>query len=166
MTRTILVLRHAKSDQDAGSDTDHGRPLASRGRKAAARVGSHLASLEDPPGFVLCSSAVRAQQTLQLALDRGRWPCVVEITDALYDTTADAVLELLGGQDDARQSVLLVGHEPTWSELVAALTGGRVQMPTAALARIDVEIERWKDLAPDTGRLVWLVTPKLLREIG
>jgi phosphohistidine phosphatase len=61
------------------------------------------------------------------------------------------------------QLLLVVGHEPTCSEAVALLIGGgHIRLPTAAVARVDLETERWEEVGPGTGVLAWSVVPRLL----
>ena len=159
--KTIFLLRHAKSDWNADYERDHDRPLNPRGRRAAAQMGSYLANLGELPDRVLSSSAVRARETIDLAVEAGSWGCPVDTTRELYDTSPDQVLELLRQQSDDFASLLLVGHQPTWSLLVDGLVGGAaVKMPTAALARIDVPVDRWSEVDYGAGKLTWYVTPK------
>jgi len=161
--KTIFLLRHAKSDWGAGYDGDHERPLNDRGRKAAALIGDYLAGLGELPDRVLSSSAVRARETIGLAAASGRWPCPVDTTPELYDTSPDLVLQVIQRQDDSFHSLLLVGHQPTWSMLLDGLVGGaEVKMPTAALVRIDVPVERWRDVEYGSASLRWHVTPRQL----
>ena len=160
--KTILLLRHGKSDWGTPAP-DHERPLAKRGRKAAALVGRFLARAGELPDVVITSSALRARDTVDRAIRAGAWERPVSVRDALYESSLEAVLAEIRGQDDAVQSVLLAGHEPTWSELASGLCGGaRLRLPTAAVARIDVGVERWQEVEPGRGELVWLLTPKLL----
>lgn len=164
--RTLLLLRHAKSDWDAPAGGDHERPLNKRGRKAAALVGSFLARTGAVPDLVLTSSAVRARTTVELAAAAGRWTSKIDITSDLYETTPAAVLALLQRQPGAAQTVVLAGHEPTWSSLVSLLIGGgTVRMPTAAVAAIELDVESWDEVAPGRGKLLWLVVPRLLEEM-
>jgi len=159
--KTIFLLRHAKSDWDAAYDSDHERPLNERGRKAAALIGTYVASLGQIPDRVISSSAVRARETIELAVTEGGWTCPIETTPELYETSPDRVLELIRRQSDSFSSLLLVGHQPTWSLLLDGLVGGaEVRMPTAALARIDVPVERWSEVDYGSGKLGRHVTPK------
>ena len=66
--RTLLLLRHAKSDWDASYADDHERPLAKRGKKAAALIGRHLAATGQVPDRVVSSTAVRAADTVRRAM--------------------------------------------------------------------------------------------------
>lgn len=162
--KTLLFFRHGKSDWDAEHAHDHERPINRRGRKAARRMGRFLAETDQVPDRVLTSSAVRARQTLDEALAKGGWKDVpVDVTDALYEASPDGVLAAIRQLPEAARRALLVGHEPTWSETVARLVGGgSLRFPTAALARVDVAVERWQDVAFGAGELIWFVPPKLL----
>ncbi len=165
--KTILLLRHGKSDWEADYDDDHERPLAERGRSAAALIGSLLARVNQVPQHVLCSSAVRARETVRLAVEAGGWSCSVTVVPEFYGASTDAVLTRVATEDDALDSVLLAGHEPVWSVLAADLIGGgELRFPTAAMARIDFDVDRWSGVQPATGSLVWFVIPRLLQAAG
>jgi phosphohistidine phosphatase SixA len=87
----------------------------------------------------------------------------VEVVDWLYGAEPAGVVSRLAERDGVPPRVLIAGHEPTLSELVSLLiSGGRVRMPTAAVACLEIEGE-WRELAPGRGRLLWLITPKLVR---
>ncbi len=164
--KTVYVLRHGKSDWQASYGSDHERPLAERGIEAAELMGRFLATTGQVPAMVLSSTAVRARRTAELAQTAGAWETPLETTDALYGASVATVLDLVQRQDDALDSLLLVGHQPTWSEVIWELTGGSVRFPTAALARIDCQIPRWRDIDAGSGTLRWLMTPKVLQKSG
>jgi len=165
--KTLLLLRHGKSDWASDRDGDHERPLAPRGVRAARLMGRYLAALGQLPDAVLSSSAVRARETVRLARDAGGWKVDTRTTDGLYAASPEEVLQHVRQCDDECERLLLAGHEPTWSMLAGQLVGdGRLRFPTAALARIDLAVGRWREVGPGTGTLHWLVTPKLLQKIG
>jgi phosphohistidine phosphatase len=160
--RVLLVMRHAKSDWGEGADTDHERPLAPRGVKAARRMGRLLRESGAIPDLVLSSTAVRALTTAELAAKAGAWKCPIVAENALYASDPDRVLEVVARVDDGVRRLLIAGHEPTSSELVRRLTGGVVRMPTAAVACLDLADGGWAELGPGRCTLRWLVTPKML----
>lgn len=165
--KTLLLLRHAKSDRFAAVAGDHERPLNKRGRSSARRIGSTLSRIHQEPGKVLTSSAVRARTTAELAIEAGGWSCPVSATRALYLSSPDSVLGQIVEQDDRWESLLVVGHEPTGSDLASRLIGGgRIEIPTAALLRIDFDAERWSEVGYGEGGLVWMLTPRLLARLG
>lgn len=165
--KTILLFRHGKSDWDADYEADHNRPLARRGEKAASLMGKYLASLDQLPDRVICSSALRAKETVRLAAKAGKWSCPITFADELYEASPEQVLDLIRESQNSLDSILLAGHEPTWSLLAGRLIGNaKVKFPTAAMARIDLAVASWKEAGFGKGTLVWMVSPKLLSAIG
>lgn len=158
--KTLLLLRHAKSDWDAAYADDHARPLAERGVKAARKMGRWATSIGLVPDRALASTALRARQTLALAAEAGGWGGPARLTDALYGATPQAVLDEIRTTPDDAGVLVVVGHEPTTSGLVGLLIGGgAVEIKTAAVARVDVPVMRWADVAPGAGLLAALVPP-------
>lgn len=162
--KTLLLLRHGKSDWDADYGADHDRPLAERGQKGARKMGRFLTTARLVPERALTSSAVRARETLATAAESGGWTGPARVTEALYDATPEAVLGEIRQTPDDADTLVVVGHEPTWSALVSLLIGGgAVEMKTAALARVDLDVDRWADAAPGRGTLALLLPPGALR---
>jgi phosphohistidine phosphatase len=162
--KTLLVMRHAKSDWGAAFGSDDERPLARRGIKAAKRMGRFLTEAGTVPELVLSSTAVRALTTVELAAEAGEWDCEIVTSPDLYASSPERVLEVIGGIDNGVDQLLIAGHEPTWSTLVTWLIGGgRVRMPTAAVACLDLPRGDWIDLAPATCELRWFITPRMLK---
>jgi phosphohistidine phosphatase len=163
--KTVILFRHGKSDWNAPSASDHDRPLAKRGRKAADRMGRFLAEKREVPEMAISSTALRARDTLERALRAGEWSCEVAFLDDLYLPSPYGLLQVLQHQVETLSSVMLVGHEPAWSETLSLLVGGgEFRFPTGAMARVDVAVERWADIDFGLGELRWLVTPKELAE--
>jgi len=164
--KTLMLLRHGKSDWHHDL-SDHDRPLAARGIDAAQRVGRFLASLDQVPQQVISSSATRAKETIEIAAQSGDWKRTIEFEPRLYDTNAQAVFTWLQERSDEIQSLLLVGHQPTWGQLTSALIGGgHLRFPTAGLVRIDLQIDRWEQIEFGCGELVWFELPRTLKGIG
>ena len=161
--RRLLMLRHAKSDWDADYGEDHDRPLAGRGRKAARAMGRFMALTQLVPQLAISSSAVRALSTLKLAMQAGEWGCPVESTARLYGASAKEVLDVLAERSD-EESILIVGHEPTWSEVTRLLTGASTRMATGTLIAIDFEFRSWSSIRPGAGRLALVIPPRLLTD--
>lgn len=165
--RTLLVMRHAKSDWGTSFSSDHERSLAGRGVKAAKKMGRFLTDSGAIPDLILSSTAVRAMSTVELAAEAGEWGCDIIAVPDLYATTPERVLDAIGQIGDGIDRLLIAGHEPTWSTLVTWLIGGgRVRMPTAAVACLELARGSWTDLAPAACELRWLVTPKMLTVVG
>jgi phosphohistidine phosphatase len=162
-SKRLLVLRHAKSSWSDSGAADFDRPLNGRGREAARLIGQVVHRTGQVPQLVLGSAATRTRQTVELAIEEGVWSCAVEWRRELYEASPEDVLRLLRRVDDRVGSVLVAGHQPTSSELVSLLVGGgELRFPTAALACLELSVERWSQLAAGVGALHWLLVPRLL----
>ena len=161
--KTVLFFRHGKSDWDADYGSDHSRPLAKRGRKAARAMGQWLAKTGPLPDSIVSSTAKRAKQTLKRAQKAGAWDAPARFTRDLYDAYPSDLLEIMRREPDTTTVLMLVGHEPTWSETIEALSDAKfVHFPTAAMARIDLPIDTWRNAAFGHGALIWLQKPREL----
>lgn len=161
--KTIVFFRHAEAERRSASGRDRDRALDERGREAARTMGCFLQIAAETPPLAVTSTARRAVETLDLARDAGGWPCRVLARDELYDSTPGAVLDLIQDLKEPVDSLLLVGHEPTWSDMVARFAGGtRLRLPAGSMARVDIAASSWEDVEFEAGQLVWLVSPKLL----
>ncbi|MFG1463597.1 histidine phosphatase family protein [Xanthobacter sp. DSM 24535] len=170
--RRLILLRHAKSDWPVGI-VDPERPLASRGRAAAPLIGSYMAAQELVPDRVLVSPARRTRETWELlapALPATATATVLS-EPRLYEASVNRLLGVLREQPREVHALMLVGHNPGLEDLADVLTDqgpapARALMaekfPTGALAIIDLPIDDWEDVAPQTGRLDRFVTPRLL----
>ena len=165
--KRIYLLRHGKSDWGAEYGSDHDRPLMGRGVRAARLMGSFLTLTEQEPDLIISSSAVRALTTAQLAAEAGGWNAEIRVEPDLYGASRGQVLEQIRGVDDGFDSVLLTGHEPTFSDAAGSFIGSaEIRFPTAALACIDVPVAHWRAVELGRGVLIWFVTPKLLQGAG
>ena len=160
--KRLVLLRHGKSDWDAGAATDHDRPLARRGVRAAKTMGQLLAAAGEAPDFVITSSAVRAHTTAELAMEAGGWDSPMRVEPALYGASPGEVVRVIQATEEHVDSLLLVGHEPTWSSLASILTGGGyVRVATATAVGINLGVTRWAAVEPGYGELAWLLPPRL-----
>ncbi|MGC3955945.1 MAG: histidine phosphatase family protein [Propionicimonas sp.] len=137
-TKTLLVLRHAKSSWRT-PDLDIRRPLAERGIADARVAGGILAGYD--LDVVLCSSAVRARQTWENAEAGGAACQDVRYTEAIYHAWTDELLDEVRELPEEAPTALLIGHQPTLSDLVLTLAKPSdltqevaQRFPTAALS--------------------------------
>lgn len=164
--RRLHLLRHAKSSWDSPSASDHDRPLAPRGRRAASALAGHFGRIR-PPDLVLCSSARRTVETLdhlRPALPDG---VPVSVEPGLYGADAGALLGRLHRVPADTATVLVVGHNPGLGELALELVGDgdpsllarlRGKYPTGALATVSFG-GPWQDLDWGEATLEAFVVP-------
>jgi phosphohistidine phosphatase len=155
----LLVMRHAKSDWNADYGPDHERPLNDRGVKSARVMGEVLAKDGLIPLLVISSTAVRARRTAELAIESGGWDTSLILEPGLYGTGPDTAMEV-AGRAPSVERLMLVGHQPSWSKLVQALTGELADMKTATVAVVDLPGCDWGQLAPNRGTLVEVIQPR------
>lgn len=158
--KTLYLLRHAKSSWDDPSLKDFDRPLNHRGQKAAPKMGAFMRKKKVKPDVVISSPAVRASQTTELVREGAGMTTPVRFEAEIYEATPQPLLTIVRGIDDQMNSAMLVGHNPGFEELLAALTGESKRMPTAALACIELDVQRWSEVASGSGKLSWLIRPK------
>ncbi len=145
-SKTLMLLRHAKSSwQDLTSD--HERPLNGRGERDARRLGHLLQGLEHPE-LIIGSNARRVRQTLDGLLSGADYGGDVLLTPRLYLTgPREYLAELQGAAASEASRVMLVGHNPTLEELLAALTGvGLEPFPMGTFVVLSSTAQCWDQL--------------------
>jgi phosphohistidine phosphatase len=157
--KTLLLMRHAKSDWSADYSRDHERPLNERGVRAARLMGRVLAAEGQAPELIITSTAVRARSTASLANEAGEWGAQVILEPGLYGSGADAAVQVATATPDVDR-LMLVGHQPTWSILVSILTGSSVDMRTATAVVIEFDIPEWSQVGKTRGLVVAEYQPR------
>ena len=164
--RRLLVFRHAKAA--AHDMPDEERPLADRGRRDAPEAGRWLRKQAITPDRVVCSTARRARETWELAAAELAEPAPVEYDERVYYASVGGLIDLLHETSGDAKTVVLVGHNPVFEELVLALAGSAVagaresvegKFPTSAIAVLEIPCA-WADLNPKTARLLEVVVPR------
>lgn len=150
--KTLYLVRHAKSDWPRAGLTDFDRPLNSRGLRDAPEMGRRMKQRGVSPEVIVCSPAKRTIQTLEL-LDFGVEHIVFE--ERIYSASIGAMLDIIHSLDDGCRSAMLVGHNPTMTQLVGWLSGANIgDMPTCAVATIELGSGQWKDVGTCAAQLL------------
>jgi phosphohistidine phosphatase len=160
--KTLHLLRHAKSDWGDDSLTDHERPLAPRGVKAAGKLAEHLKREPIELDLVLCSTARRARETLEL-IRPSLGKVEVAIDDDLYGAGADEMIRRVKRVPARTEAVMLVGHNPGMEEVAGLLLGldkAPGHFPTCALASLRILSRDWRSIKPGEAELIAFLTPK------
>ena len=166
--KRLAVLRHAKSSWKERELDDFERPLNGRGQRAARRMGREMSERGMQFDFVLASPAVRVRETINGVTQEHELVAPIRFEPRIYMARVAELLELVGTIPNDAENALLVGHNTSAERLVIKLAKDderglrkRVEekFPTAALAVIELPIERWDALQPESGRLVELIYP-------
>lgn len=159
--KTLLILRHAKSDWADARTSDHDRPLNKRGKTDTPRMGELLREQNLVPDMILSSTALRARQTAELVADACGYEGEILLTRDLYLAGPEEYIESIHLHAEVEPIVMIVGHNPGMEDLVGALTKESVTMTTANLAQISLPIQSWRELRETTkGKLNSLWRPK------
>ncbi len=165
----LHLLRHAKSSWKDDAE-DHQRRLSKRGREAARRVAKHLPAAIGVPDVVLCSSARRTWETLDLVLAEFAVRPRTVVEEELYAASRERLTQRLRRVAEEDANVLLIGHNPGLHELAIALAdpgspGYRAlacgKFPTAARASFQIS-SRWSAIGHSRHRLIDYVTAESL----
>jgi len=162
--KTLLMLRHAKSDWDDASLRDFDRPLAKRGKRDAPRMGAALKERGPLPDLVISSPAARAKATIEAFIPAAGLTLSPQFEGSIYEASSAELIKIIRNIPDTSDCAMMVGHNPGFENIVSRLTNSDVQMPTAALACIELSIDRWEDAEDGQGRLLWMLIPKELED--
>lgn len=168
--KTLYFLRHAKSDWSDSTLSDHARPLNARGRRAAAKMGALMQRMGVKPDHVICSTAVRAHETLARVMSAGDFEWPFEVERGLYGASADGILRIVRAQNNDHNTLMFVGHNPGFEDIVLGLCGSeahqgdllriRRKYPTGAFAAIDFDVDNFASIGLGRGCLTRFIKPK------
>lgn len=165
--KTLHLLRHAKSSWKDPALDDHERPLNKRGRETAKLIGAYLRRAKIRPDVVLCSTAVRAKQTLAPISKEIKPPKVV-LKRGIYEVAQRKLWKHIWTLPESADCVLMIGHNPALHDLALALADAKsrkrlpppeAKFPTGALVSFSVD-GAWKELRPNGATLLSFTSPK------
>jgi phosphohistidine phosphatase len=170
--KTLILLRHAKSDWSQPGLSDHDRPLNGRGRKAAPLMADFIQQKSLRPDVVRCSTSKRTRQTLKPLKKKLPQGCDVAYLEELYHASADEILQDIVSLPQSASTALYVGHNPGMQDLALRLVGEadnegdraqiRYKFPTAGLAVFSFDCDDWQEVGFEKGRLRLFAYPKML----
>lgn len=163
MKRTLVLIRHAKSDWGNATLRDYDRPLNARGLRDAPALGKRLQEKDFLPDLIVASTARRAAETARLVAEGMEFPEEkIQWEDTLYHAPPSVMEDVLFGLEDRVKRVFLVAHNNGISEFARQLLPSLPidDMPTCCAVAIEMEAERWTDLPLAKKTLLFIDTPK------
>lgn len=148
----LYFLRHGEADWPDWKKDDDERPLTKRGKKEMREVASFLKRIKAQPDLIVTSPLPRASQTAEIAAERLEVKCRED--ELLAPGFRRADLERLL-KKYPEESLMIVGHEPDFTETISELTGAAMKLSKAGIALVELN-HSWRD-----GRLLWLMPPKV-----
>lgn len=158
----LTLFRHGKSSWDDPEIDDFERPLAPRGLRDVPEMGRRLDRLGHPPGLIISSPAQRALSTARaIARELAHREDRIREEPGLYLAGPQQIIAILQRAADAPDHVLLVGHNPGFTDLANMLDEARIDnMPTAAMLIVEFDAARWADIVPAQARFIAFDYPK------
>jgi phosphohistidine phosphatase SixA len=165
MERRLVLMRHAKSSWKSDAETDHERPLNERGKRDAPRVAKRLVELGWIPEMVLSSDSERTRQTWERAKAAFAAEPPITFTRRLYLAGIGEVRSELTQVPSDVRTLMLLGHNDGWEEVLTFLTGEDHRLPTASAALLEAPGTTWTEAWNEAPK--WkiheIVRPKELR---
>lgn len=166
--KIIYLIRHAKSSWDFPQLSDHQRPLSQRGEKDARIMSAELfkTGFEWPQVYV--STAQRARLTIQTLSDswpnKQSKPNEIQISDDLYTFSSDAIWQFIHGLDPELDSILLVGHNPAFTNFINEASENELQnLPTCGFVKLVSARTSWHQLQLGDFQLKKMLKPKMYK---
>jgi len=150
----LYFLRHGEADWPNWDKPDDERPLTERGKKEMRKVAKFFRALDVPLDDILSSPLPRARQTADIVAER--FKLHVRERDALAGGFSLSGLKELV-QEYPVDNLMIVGHEPNFTEVISELTGADCKLSKGGVALVDLDEETMK------GRLFWLFPPKIAK---
>jgi phosphohistidine phosphatase len=159
--KTLVLIRHAKSDWSSPTELDLERPLNPRGMRDAPRIAQRFVK-DFPHSFSFISSpAIRAYSTAVIFAEAaGIDVSNIAVEPGIYEADLHGLLAVIGQLEKREDGVILFGHNPGLSILIDYLTGTRIDMPTCAVAVLAFDVNDWAYIGPESGRLISFDYPK------
>ena len=124
-------------------------------------MGLVLRKMGEVPDRIVSSPALRAEATATIARLSGGWDSPLEISEDLYSGGPYAALDVAVRCGGDAERLMLVGHEPTWSDLAEHITGGRISVRTATVLAFDLDAGSWGEASQSRGTLAYALHPRM-----
>ena len=143
--KTLTLVRHAKSSWKDTSLADRDRPLNKRGKRDAPEMGRRIAAAGIRPSLIVSSPAVRAWATAKVVADAIGYPREFLQRDSnLYLASVNGILDVIVAQDNGFNSMMLVGHNPGFTDFANYLVPGLTNnLPTAGVVSVELDSDDW-----------------------
>ncbi|MDN4502000.1 histidine phosphatase family protein [Alteromonadaceae bacterium BrNp21-10] len=162
--KTIHLLRHGKSSWQNANIRDKQRPLNQRGIRSCSIMAAHLASLGLSFEHIYCSSAVRAQSTIELINEH--WPqqnLHWKVDEALYTFSSRDLLHWCRQLPESITEILIIGHNPGFTDFCNQLSNASIDnILTCGYVQMHCDVQTWSKLATHCATLQQYISPKML----
>ncbi len=165
MSKTLILVRHAKSSWEVATLRDHERPLLPTGINRTNRVASYLMNEGVSPDLIISSHAVRAFETAKILADKLGYPHhEIQIESNIYYFDTEGLMDLTMALPDTKDVVFMVGHNPSMTQFANMFLEEKLDyLPTTGVVSVSFETEQWFQTPMAARRLNFYVSPKMLK---
>lgn len=165
--KVVYFIRHAKSSWEDLEIPDHRRDLLPVGRKRTKKIGQWLLQRRVSPDLIISSPATRAHKTAEILAHELSFPEDKIITaPTLYPGSREHMMDTLYPLPDSMQHIIIVGHNPTLTDVVNSFLGNRQKifnLPTSAVAAVQFHTDKWQDVELASTEVEYIIAPKDLK---
>lgn len=156
---TLNLIRHAKTQQISPTGKDYDRELLDKGISQANVLGNYLQTHHITLGKVICSSAVRTQQTRSVICQHLTERCNIELTKDLYDAFHTEILEVIQARGVNEQTITIIGHNEGISQLASYLSGEWIHLRTSEMISLAIPFDSWDYLSEGIAPIIFQYRP-------
>lgn len=161
--KTLIILRHGKTEPYDAKPNDYDRTLVERGRRNAIEMGQFIMKKFGVPELILSSSARRAAETAILVGKELKYPIEkILLEDDLYLASVRRIFKVITGIPDDNSSSLLVGHNPGLTALVNEMGIRLDNLPTCSAVCFSFDTDYWNEVSAANVHLLWFQQVKEL----
>ena len=159
--KKIYFIRHAKAKGFCEGLSDYERPISKKGHKDIQTISSYMALRNISFDILLSSCALRAQETATKLAENLSFTGVQYFLEELYFASHEKVLPIITTQDDADESICIVGHNPQLNELINSMSSEFIKkVPSMGIVALEFDTDQWSDIEEMKGRLDFFIYPK------
>jgi phosphohistidine phosphatase len=162
--KTLYIVRHGKSSWENPGLADHERPLLQKGVKRTLKIANYLNEKRICPDLMISSHAVRAYDTARIIAGIIAYPeDDIVVSKNLYHGSGDGILDELFSLDDSIESVMIFGHNPTFTSFANHFLKEKIDwLPTSGVVAVQFDVIKWSDIPLARVSIDFVVYPKHL----
>lgn len=158
---TLNLIRHAKTQQISPTGNDYDRELLDKGVSQANVLGNYLQTHHISLGKIICSSAVRTQQTQSIICQHLTERCNFELTKELYNAFYSEMLHIVESLGKNETTITLIGHNEGISQMASYLSGESIHLRTSEMISLAIPFDSWDYLSQGTAAIIFQYRPEV-----
>jgi phosphohistidine phosphatase len=164
--KTLYIVRHAKSSWDFPDLPDLDRPIIEKGIYNTKKIAAELNDKKVVVDHIISSHAKRARETAKIIAAGINYPIEkIEVSKNIYELTDDDILDLIYGVDDDMISLMIIGHNPTFTQLANRFLDEQIELlPTSGIVSLNFDTNSWLEILKSKHKTNFILFPKQLND--